>query len=212
MDLLDGIFAAITKKCNEYLQSTSVSANVSKKRKGINVGEYNGINPEYVSYRLSAGETLTLNGILELLEGSPELKNYDYSTGLYDVAVGTLKHGEDHYTIDFTSGKYKVLTRAIDEYACTGNWDKNTNTLTVSLADYLARGVSMYVVNTSDKQSREIGEDEFSYYTAADMSDGTKLTEKPSTAGTYYVKVAADDSFSMNGTNVKITFTLIITE
>lgn len=212
VDLLDGIFAAITKKCNEYLQSTSVSANVSKKRKGINVGEYNGINPEYVSYRLSAGETLTLNGILELLEGSPELKNYDYSTGLYDVAVGTLKHGEDHYTIDFTSGKYKVLTRAIDEYACTGNWDKNTNTLTVSLVDYLARGVSMYVVNTSDKQSREIGEDEFSYYTAVDMSDGTKLTEKPSTAGTYYVKVAADDSFSMNGTNVKITFTLIITE
>lgn len=208
--LLDDIFKKIRDDCNSYLQSTSVSANVNNKRKGINVGEYNGIYPEYISYRISSGETLTLNGILELLEGSPELKNYDYSTGIYDVAVGTLKHGEDHYTIDFTSGKYRVIPRDVKSYACTGSWVNDT--LTVSLTKYLEDGISMFVINATDEKSRTISEDEFSYYTAADMSDETKLTEKPSTAGTYYVKVAADDSFRMNGTNVKITFTLIITE
>lgn len=209
--LLDAVFAAIRSAGNEYLQATVVSADVNNKRKGINIGEYNGIAPEYVSYRLAAGETLTLGGVLELLEGNPTIKNYDYSTGVYDIEIGTLRHGEDHYTIDFTGGTYRVTTRAIDSYGFAGwQWDKNEKKLTVTLDDFVTDAIPMYVVHSADKQARIIDEEEFRYYDSDDYSEGSLLAERPTQAGTYYVQAGTDDSFSQNDTGVKIRFTLVI--
>ncbi len=202
MDTVKDIFTEIKTAVGMHINSaSSVTADLNKIRKGINIGEYNGLYPEYVSYRIAAGETLTLNGVLELLEGNPALAEYDYGTGTYRVVVGELCHAEDHYTIDFVSGNYVVNQREITNFTCTGSWNKDTKTLTMSLDALTSEGISAYVTHADG--NRRIAEEEFFYY--SDIGCTTLLDGKPTTAGDYYVKVGADGSF-----NEIIQFKLII--
>lgn len=199
--IVDKIFGAIRDSINTYLSSLHLSAtiraNTADKREGINIGQYNGTNPEYLSYRIVAGETLTLNGILELLQGSAELSGYTYGTGIYNVSVGSLCHAEGHYAIDFITAQYKVLPRKITGYVSFDNgWESETNTYTVSLTEANDYNIRLFVSH-EDKTNRPVEEAELGYYTDESCQEEYRLEEKPTTAGTYYVKVG-DNCFEMN--------------
>jgi len=208
MALLETLFTSVRENVNAYLRGNSILADVSKIRQGINIGYYNGIQPENVSYRIAAGETLTLNGILELLKGSPVLADYGYGIGDFNLSVGTLHHEEEHYTIDFITNKFKVLAREISDYGCTGNWDKATNTLTVSSSEAADYTIAMYISH-ADGTARAVEEEEFSYYASETCSEGTKI-EKPTASGTYYVKAAQDGCFTKDGAPISVVIKLVI--
>lgn len=182
-----------------------LSLTIGDMRKGINIGAYNGLYPEFASYRIVSGETLTLGGVLELLEGQPclALGPDDYGTGTYNLEKGTLDH--KNYNIDFISGNFTVVSREISGYGFSDAvWDEGANTLNVKLGSEW----NIYV-RKGDSYKRMLDKQELSFYTDPDY---VKLEKEPTGTGTYYVKVAGDGAFTMGGTEKRLDFKLIITE
>lgn len=191
------------KKVESHIVSVlELSLTIGDMRKGINIGGYNGLYPEFASYRIVSGETLTLGGVLELLSGQPCLASYDYGTGTYNLEKGTLYH--KNYNIDFISDNFTVVSREISGYGFSGGvWDEGANTLNVKLGSEW----NIYVLKGGS--SRTLDKQELSFYT----DDGyVKLEEEPTSTGTYYVKVAGDGAFTMGGKEKRLDFILIITE
>ena len=200
---VDAVSAVFTAVQNDLITGQNLKLTIGEKRKGINIGAYNGLYPELVSYRIVSGETLTLGGVLELLSGQPCLASYDYGTGTYNLEKGTLYH--KNYNIDFISGKFKVLSQEITGYGLDGGiWDEGANTLNVKLGSEW----NIYVLKGGS--SRTLDKQELSFYTDAGYVN--KLEEEPIGTGTYYVKVAGDGAFTMGGTEKRLDFILIITE
>lgn len=199
MDTINAIYNAVE---NELIRVQSLNVNIGTVRKGINIGEYNGVQPEYISYRIVAGETLTQNGILELLSGELSLRDNRLAPGVYYTEVGTLGH--KNYNIDFISERYSVTAREISDYGfSSGMWDNASKTLTLSTGNAL----SMYVIH-SNGATRTIGENELKFYSNEDYSDEPQ--EMPSVRGVYYVKTAAPNSFKLNGAETDLSFKLIL--
>lgn len=200
VNAVSNVFSAVQ---NTLVSVLELTLTIGEKRKGINIGAYNGLYPEFASYRIVSGETLTLGGRLELLEGQPCLSNYDYSTGTFATEKGKLYH--KNYNIDFISGNFTVESRAIDSYGLNGGvWEETTGTLTVKLDSEW----NIYVVTTG--KARVLDKAELSFYTDAGYEN--KLDQEPKDTGTYYVKVAGDGAFTIGGTEKRLDFILIITE
>ena len=184
-EALDAIFAEI-----EYQLTRNEGLRVSttgEVRRGINIGEYNGVTPEYVSYRVAAGETLTRrNGlgedILELLSGSLSFGDaYDYGVGERNITVGTL--GNKNYNVDFAKGVYLVLPRAVEDFSVTPSGAVSDLSSVTVMLNYVDGGYRY--VKGDDK--------ELFYYTDAgytDLVDGL-----PTESGTYYVRVGKAGAF-----------------
>ena len=193
------------KKVESHIVSVlGLSLTKGDMRKGINIGGYNGLYPEFASYRIVSGETLTLDGELELLDGQPCLASddYGYGTGTYNLEKGTLNH--KNYNIDFISGSFTVVSREISDYGFSGGvWEESTNTLTVK------QGSDWNIYVDTNGKRRELDKAELSFYTDPDY---VKLEEEPTSPGTYYVKVAGDGAFTIKGTEKRLDFILTITE
>ena len=175
---LEHVFAVI----EQAFVANDLTVNVSGEiRHGINIGAYNGLVPEYVSYRVAAGETLTrtkdVNGeteeILELLSGSLDFgDNYDYSLGEHSLTVGTL--GNKNYNVDFDSKKYLVQARSISgfslENSSVSDWDD----------------LSLNIVYTNGT-NRYVKAEEVTFYTDPDRT--LAIDGLPTSSGTYYARV-----------------------
>lgn len=198
--LRDAIFTAIE---DELLKTRELRLTPGVFRTGLNIGPYNGVAPEFVSYRIAAGETLTRNGVLELISGRIELADYDYSVGSYRTSAGTLTH--KNYNIDFISETFEVTAREITNCAYTGGtWNAGDRTLT------MRAGGEPVVTVFHTVGARALGGDELTYYTSAAYEESGRLTELPTAAGTYYVKVASPESFTQGGIPVSLDFILVL--
>lgn len=212
LSALNAVFTAV----ETYLDGRHISLNTSGAiRKGVNIGQYNGKTPEYVSYRVAAGETLTLNDVLELLSGKLSLSDtYDYGVGEYAVSLGTLGH--NNYNIDFNSGKtgkYYVTARELRSSQWVtyggGSWNGATQTLTIN------NGQTPTINVYGEGYSRKLDADEVNYYTdsgrTVEVAEGDlNANGVPVVAGTYYAKVAKEGAFVKDGAPVSLDFILIV--
>lgn len=202
--IFDRINNALTREKN--LRSINVSGEV---RRGVNVGYYNGMTPERVSYRVAAGETLTRRNaagedILELLSGALSLVDtYTYGVGDTNIAIGTL--GNKNYNIDFQKGKkFKVLARPIEEFTVSpsttqGLWQVAT------VSDFDEINV---MVTYLDGGYRYISASEITYYTDSGLTQA--VDGVPTEAGTYYARVATPGAFvDADENEIDITFKVI---
>lgn len=207
MKRLNDIFGAVE---NELMKVQNLAMTAGKLRKGINIGNYFGDAPEFITYRINRGETLRQGGVMELLSGKLSLgAEYDHGTGSYTVTVGNLAH--KNYNIDFSSASYTVKSQEIIECIVTGNWNEGERTLTISKGGR----ISMIIrYNDADAygnvqtRDRQIDAGELKYYLTSDYS-GEPL-ESITEPGTYFVKVAKEGSYTKNGLPTDLSFKLIV--
>lgn len=186
-------------------RTESFRISVGRMRQGVNIGEYNGLLPEFISYRVAAGETLTQNNVLELLEGTLALdENYDYGAGTYRITVGTLGHR--NYNIDFKTADFVVRPREISGYYFRGgSWNETDKLLAIEPDSDVT-----LVLSHTDGTTREIAltaeNTEVRYYSSSDYSESSRLTSRPNVSGTTcYAIVGKNDSFSGGGLKFTLT-------
>ncbi len=203
---LNDIFTAVE---NELIKVQNLAMTAGKVRKGINVGNYYGDAPEFITYRINRGETLRLGGVLELLSGKLALTaDYDHGTGTYAITVGSLGH--KNYNIDFMSATFEVRAQEITECIFTGNWNESERVLNISRGgriNMVIRYDEADAYGTVEARTRTIDEGELKFY-----DDSGEPLESITEIGTYYVKVATPNSFTMGGEAVDLNFTLIVSE
>ncbi len=204
-----------TKPVNEQVNvivSNYDSFSVDGISKGVNVGEFEGGKPSFISYRLEKGETLTLGGVLDLLENTPDLQVVDgnYGIGTYKIVVGDLSH--NNYNIDFATANYIITRRLINSYqfnvgSTSGSIEGEGSNLILTLTGAQKLNLTLNYVNAiNGATSITILSNDYkvSYY-----SGGVKLTEVPTAVGTYDVEIV-DGYADSSGNDFAITFTMII--
>lgn len=178
--------------------------------KGVNIGEFEGGKPSFISYRIDKGETLTLGGVMDLLNNTPDLQVVDgkYDLGTYRIVVGELSH--NNYNIDFVSANYIVNRRMLSGYQfnvgiSSGSLENGDLTLTIMSGQQLS--LTLMYVNTINGASSYtvLGSDyKVSYY-----EEGVLLESVPASAGEYEV-VILNCYADSDGDEFAITFTMII--
>jgi hypothetical protein len=176
---------------------------------GVNIAEYNGGQPEYITYTISSGETLTLGGVLELLNGKLEISVTDGIYGIGDYSVNndndTLYH--NNYNIDLVTDKYTVFTVTTNTVSSVTVENIVGDTLTISLGD------SINVQATPvDGDARIINSYELSYYTEESHSEESLIDGDITSAGTYYAILDIGYYINEDGSDYALQFTVVVTE
>jgi hypothetical protein len=143
---------------------------------GVNVAEYNGKQPDYVTYTVASGETLTYQNVLDLLEGKLEIEFAKDEQGRVIYGVGdyainndndTLCHNNYNISILTTSDPvFRVTKNIIEEIIVEGNeasdWQYITfgKTLTINQGDEIIA----YAINIAENINRKINDYEIRYY------------------------------------------------
>ncbi len=145
------IFNSINGQIQTY-QKDGVKVSITKTTitRGVNIAEYSGRQPEYITYTVASGETLTYQGVLDLLEGKLEIVpiyvdgQEVFGIGDYKItnANGTLYHNNYNLEIITTQDTvFRVKKNIIESMVVEGNeasdWQPITlnQTLTIMQGD-----------------------------------------------------------------------------
>lgn len=165
------IFSQIEAQINS--QATIQSKKIVK---GVNIAEYNGGQPDYITYTIASGETLTLGGVLELLNGKLEivLKNGVYGVGDYNITNSNASLFHNNYNIDLVMSKDTIF-RVIPNRVLSMAVDKMIGG-TVTITD---GGFVEVQVTPVEGVARIINSYEISYYTDPSRTTASKIEGLP---------------------------------
>ena len=191
-------------------QSNILSSSITK---GVNIAQYNGGQPEFISYTIEQGETLKLGGVLELLNGKLEIDTDKFGVGQYTYQNdnNTLYH--NNYTLDLV-GKdlnFEVTSCEVDENDIVVNGLVG-GILTINTGD----NVQVQVVpSDSNMSARFLNDYEILYYTNVSRTPDSIVDGMPTEAGTYYAQLDIGyyiySQASINqGQPYELQFTLVI--
>lgn len=210
--VVERIFADVKILLEDNVSDLRGHISIGDRRKGVNI--YDGPNPVYPpSYQITRGETLTYNGILELLSGGAEL---EIGADGVKVTVGSLGH--DNYTVQFISAKMsprKVLGFGFNPaYPSTPAAETSLATVTVRIpAETIGEKLDEIIrVLYAEDEERYLTKEEliFKMYDIETAEEGETVEGGNIVAGIYKVKVRKGLFASFEGDELTEEFILKI--
>lgn len=188
------VFNAIRGQIQNYQKGVKkVVIDDSRTRiiKGVNVAEYNGGQPDYITYTVAAGETLTYYNVLDLLEGKLEILVPGGIYGIGDYKIhndnGTLHH--NNYNIQLVTTYdtvFRVKKCVVENMVVMGSTGEigEGGLLEITVGD----PINVYVI-TASGASRRINDYELEYFTSPLFEPASLVTELAATEDVYYARI-----------------------
>lgn len=155
--------------------------------RGVNIAEYNGGQPDYITYTIASGETLTYYNILDLLEGKLQISvpkdsndNEIFGIGNYPINNNskTLHHNNYNIELVILSGtEFRVVKNKVIEMVVAGNANNDYldindgGLLTITQGDEI-------IANIIDENNniRRVNDYEIKYYTNQECREEDLVT------------------------------------
>lgn len=180
--IVDNIFNSIRGQIQNYQKDNgtgrvSINDTRTKKFVGVNVAEYNGKQPDYITYTVASGETLTYQNVLDLLQGKLEItvpKDNEgreiYGVGDYVINNTNESLYNDRYNVSILTTadtRFRVKKNIIEGIFVEGNEASNWEYITFGKTLEITQGeeIVAYAYNQEKGINRKMNDYEIKYYT-----------------------------------------------